>query len=303
MFKKIAVITLMVIALAFSGNAFAQVANSGSNSGAEANAIGGGAQAAQQQGQGQTQGVALDQFNNSFNSEGLRGFAIPADNQYGPVMNFYGKQAPSVQYQDVRTILMYSCMFSEGALEKMASGAFEANLAEFKLINADDIVAPAKAAADGTRWIKIVVSQTALDKVALKGHVSGESRDRSLTMVELMADVALKALKNGANVLHITAFGATHDVFSSGWGIGFNTTMAAIDDLNKGQNRSVVGGGGLGYSSSKAGSRDQGWIQAFALVDAALVYPETPKKPVVAKVTTSDGINTEQTGNHRPVKK
>jgi hypothetical protein len=227
-----------------------------------------------------------------------RDFNAPANYGFGPVMNFYGKQAPSVGYQDVRTILMYSCMFSEGALEKMASGVFESGMAEFKLINADDIVAPAKPAKDGTRWIKIVVSLNPLDKVALKGHVSGEAQDRELTMVELLADVALKALKNGANVLHITAFGATHDVFSSGWGIGFATTAAAIDDLNKGQNRSIVGGGGMGYSSAKAGSRDQGWIQAFALVDDALVYPESPKKPVVAEVKTNDA----QTGNHIPKK-
>jgi len=275
MFKKSLLILVMVVALAFTGNAFAQTANSNANAGASA--IGGGASAEQGQSQGQSQGITLDQFNNSFNSVGLRGFTVPADNVYGPVMNFYGKQAPSVGYQDIRTLLMYATFFTEGALEKMASGAFESGMAEFKLINGDDAVAPAKPAKDGTRWIKIVVSAEPLKNVELKGHVSGEARDRSLTMVELLADVALKALRNGANVLHITAFGATHDVFSTGWGIGFNTTMAVIDDVDKGQNRSMVGGGGFGYSSSKAGSRDQAWIQAFALVDPNLVYPETKK--------------------------
>jgi hypothetical protein len=234
---------------------------------------------------------ATGDINSGNTTYGGRDFNTPGNYQFGPVMNFYGKQAPSVGYQDVRTILMYSCMFSEGALEKMSSGVFESGMAEFKLVNADDIVAPAKPAKDGTRWIKIVVSMDALKDVALKGHVSGEAQDRELTMVELLADIALKALKNGANVLHITAFGATHDVFSSGWGIGFATTAAAIDDLNKGQNRSIVGGGGMGYSSAKAGSRDQGWIQAFALVDDKLVYPESPKKEVKAEI---------QTGNHIP---
>jgi hypothetical protein len=272
-FAVIAILALLSVP------AFAQQTNIGTGAGANADSQAGAAAFG-----------STGDINSGNTTYGGRDFNVPGNYQYGPVMNFYGKQAPSVGYQDVRTILMYSCMFSEGALEKMSSGAFESGMAEFKLINGNDIVAPAKAAADGTRWIKIVVSMEALKDAALKGHVSGEAQDRELTMVELLADIALAALKNGANVLHVTAFGATHDVFSSGWGIGFNSTMAAIDDMNKGQNRSVVGGGGLGYSSSKAGSRDQSWIQAFALVDADLKYPESTKKEIKAEV---------QTGNHK----
>jgi hypothetical protein len=291
--KNISKIFAIFAVLAFlSVPASAQQSNSGIGAGANADAN---ANAEAGASSGSNSSIDSHDVNTAVSN---RDFNVPGNYQFGPVLNYYGKQTPSVGYQDVRTIIMYSCMFSEGALEKMSSGVIESGMAEFKLINGDDIVAPAKAAADGTRWIKVVVSLEALKGAALKGHVSGEAQDRELTMVELLADVALKALKNGANTLHITAFGATHDVFSSGWGIGFNTTLAAIDDLNKGQNRSIVGGGGLGYSSAKAGSRDQGWIQAFALVDSTLVYPESPKKPVVAQVKTE----TTQTGNHIPKK-
>jgi len=290
--KNIFAIVAVLAMFLMTVPAFAQQSNTGSGAGANAGATSG----------ANAYGSTGD-INSGNTNIGGRDFNSPGSYGFGPVLNYYGKQTPSVGYQDIRTIIMYSCMFSEGALKKMSSGMMESGMAEFKLINGNDIVAPAKAAADGTRWIKIVVSLDALKDVQLKGHVSGEAQDRELTMIELMSDVALKAMNGGANVLHITAFGATHDVFSSGWGIGFATTAAAIDDMNKGQNRSIVGGGGFGYSSAKAGSRDQGWIQAFALVDNNMVYPEAAKPVVAMKTDAAGKTEPAQTGNHIPVVK
>jgi len=89
-------------------------------------------------------------------------------------------------------------------------------------------------------------------------------------------------MQNGCNVIHFTAQGAVRDVFSTGWGIGFNSTQAQVysSDFSK----SNVTTGGTGYSSAKAGTRDLAWLQGFGLIDRDLVYPALAMAPVVATV-------------------
>jgi hypothetical protein len=104
--------------------------------------------------------------------------------------------------------------------------------------------------------------------MAFIGFVTARSDHRKTTMVEVMAKAALEAMEVGANVIHFTAQGAVRDVFSSGWGIGFNTTQAQIYG-----DKSNVTSGGTGYSSAKAGVRDLAWLQGFALIDYTITPP------------------------------
>jgi hypothetical protein len=149
---------------------------------------------------------------------------------------------------------------------------------KFKL--ASELTPDAKAAEDGIRWIKIVVSVKKGDRVSgamLKGYVTTWSEDPDALMSEVMAQGALDALRNGCNVYHITGKGAVRDAIANGWGIGFNTTQAQI--YGGGEDRSNVSSAGLGYSHAEAGTRDMPWLQGTALVVLDLAYPALKKAP------------------------
>lgn len=194
---------------------------------------------------------------------------------------------------------MYSCWFTEGALEEMAAtGLFGKTEADVRIINMNAMAKPA--AEDGkTRWIKVVVQTTPMKGVTFKGFVTARATAMDATMVNVLANAALDALRKGANVIHFSAQGAVRDVFSKGWGIGIGTTFASIMDSKGDQDRSGVAYGGTGFSSAKAGTRDLPWLQGFALVDEAAVYPKLPVAPAPVKV----GADAPQTGNHIPAKK
>jgi len=289
--KKFLTIATVVCFLVTAGMASAQQTT---NNASGAAAIGFG-NTAQGQGQGQTQAIngplSVDnRVNEAADLNNGRGFPIPGDVQYGPVINYFGQPLPSEGFQPVEQLLMYSCWFTEGSLESMLKGVESAD-AEFKVANKN--IADAKTAEDGaTRWIKIIISRDKQEG-KLKGFITAKSENIDTTMTEVMAKAALTALKNGCNVIHFTAQGAVRDVMTSGWGIGFNTTQAQVytGDLSKGN----ISSGGFGYSSAKAGTRDLPWLQGFGLIDANLVYPTLDEAPVTAPAPAP-----AQTGNHKP---
>jgi hypothetical protein len=167
--------------------------------------------------------------------------------------------------------------------------------ASVKVVNAKP---NAKLDADGkTKWIKIVIQKAPMTGLKFKGFVTATSDSMDATMVQVMGKAALEALKKGANVIHFTAQGAVRDAFSSGWGIGFGSTFAKLYDNDNNQDVSGVGYAGMGYSKAKAGMRDMPWLQGFALVDPALVYP---KLETAAVNPASVVAEPAQTGNHKP---
>jgi len=247
-----------------------------------------------QQGQGQGQGQSID-MGTSIGSDMTRGrgFTIPGDVQYGPVLNYFGQPLPSEGFQPLEQVLMYSCWFTDGALKSMLKGVEDAE-AEFKVGNlyVDDA---ALATEDGkTKWIKVVISVNKYDNpnAAFKGFITARSDDKRTTMTEVMAKAAQEAMMNGCNVIHFTAQGAVRDVFSSGWGIGLSTTQASIHGNNF--RDSNVSSGGLGYSSATAGTRDLPWLQGFGLVDPDLVYPALPVEEEKEPTQTINGQSNVQ---------
>lgn len=199
-----------------------------------------------------------------------RAFANPGSPQFGPVINYFGQPLPSSAFQPVEQIIMYSCWYSEGALESMLKGVEKVS-AEFKVAN--PLVEDANLADDGkTRWIKVLMTREKYLGANFKGFVTARSENPKTTMVETMAKAALEAMKNGCNVMHFTSQGAVRDVSSFGWGIGFNTTAAEISKTDN--SRSNITSGGFGVSSATAGTRDKPWLQGFGLVDPNLVYPD-----------------------------
>ena len=298
---------MIAVSMIFAGTAMADVTTNGDNSAAAGSSAEATADFGQDQGQEQL--TSIDQLNNSFNTKGMRGFAIPADPNFAPLINSYHKPLPSEGFQPVEELIMYSCWFTQGSLESMLKGVEKAE-AEFKVANSR-IADAAAAPEDGkTKWIKIVISKDKYegDNVGFKGFVTARSENRRTTMTETMAKAALVAIQNGCNVIHFTAQGAVRDAQSFGWGFGFNTTQAQIYD---GQDKSNVSAGGFGVSGGTAGTRDKPWLQGFGLIDADLQYPalDVPfvekedkivKRPAPVK---TDGNQiaanaTPQTGNH-----
>lgn len=302
--KKLIVIVAL-LSLVFSANAFAQTANA--NADANANAIGGGASADQAQQQLMQQGIDLDQFNNSFNSRSMRGFAIPNDVNFPAIMNYFGAQPQSVEYQDVANLITYVNIFSEDTLAAAVSQF--GPKARMKDINVfkQTVAKPGKI--HGQRWIMIVLTAP---KTQIKdskgkvpffvGSVAGWANSEEELMDEVLYATALEALRKGCNVLQLTAQGAAKDAISSGWGIGFNSTYSTITGGggNGGQGIGTVTSGGTGYSKARAGSRDLPWLQGMGLV----VADEELRPAIIARLgeepkASGDG----QTGNHRPAKK
>lgn len=276
--KKLFSVIAIVTVLCFAGTALANDTITNNAAGV----IGVDSQA-----QGQGQGQSIDMGTNV--SE--RGFVVPGEVTYGPLINYFGKPLPSSGFQPVEQLLMYGCWFTEGALKNMLKGVEDAE-AELKVVNLNLDPAPAATEDGETKWIKVVISR---DKyvgadVDYVGPATGRSENAKTTMVEVLAKTALEAIENGCNVLHLTAQGAVRDAFAYGWGIGFASTQAQVYNNSDKSNVSI---GGFGYSSGQAGMRDKPWIQGFGLIDRTLEYPalNVAEAPVKEKYVILNNVH------------
>jgi len=208
---------------------------------------------------GANQNQSID--DHSVNEAMQRGFAVPGGVGYGPVINYYGKPLPSSQFRPVETLLQYACIFTEGALEDIVSGGSD-TIHELEVMRGKDMQVRAKYEKGEPRWIKVIATTEIQADHGLIGYATAEADNRKTSMLEVMAQAALDALREGADVLQITAQGASRDTMTSGWGIGFSGSAAKMFD---GDNGSMIASGGTGYSRAWAGMRDKPWIQATAL--------------------------------------
>ena len=175
---------------------------------------------------------------------------------------------------------MYANVFSEGALEEIIRRGKNADLiVDLNVIRDRNVQVRATYEEGEARWIKIVADTRRLDGHGIIGYITSESDDRKTDMMEVVAGAALAALREGADVLQIVAQGAARDTETSGWGVGFNTTMAST--LGNGDGTMNVSSGGTGYSTAWAGMRDKPWIQANALKSPVKIVG------VVAKADTN----------------
>jgi hypothetical protein len=271
--KVLTIIACLMFVCSLSG-----IAMAGSSATATVNDVSATANNSQGQDQGQTQGqdqgqsqnqnqgqvTTLDHtgINNSFNTNAKPGvsFVVPGDVQYGYLVNHYAAPQKGFEFQSLRTLLMYASLFSEGSLEAILNHS-EGMIHEMKKVN--DSVGPLKADEKGMRYIRVVIIGKPIMDSTLVGFASAQANDMETTSIEVMARVALDALRAGANVIQFTAEGAVLDTEAHGWGIGFNDTFATVSFDPKNSN---VASGGTGYSSATAGLREKPWLQAFALL-------------------------------------
>jgi hypothetical protein len=204
------------------------------------------------------------QIDNTVNEAMERGFANPGHVNYGPVINYYGKPLPTSQFRPVESLLMYATLFSENALKAILKKGNNI-LHELEVVNGPTQVVRAKYAEGKSRWIRIIATSKKQEDHKLIGFATSEAENRKTSMIEVVAQAALDALEEGADVLQIVAQGASRDTMANGWGIGFSSTQAVMGDGATGSGGSNTSVFGLGYSSTQAMMRDKPWIQANAL--------------------------------------
>jgi len=254
--------------------------------------------------QGQSQDIKFDDHSTNTSEAMDRGFPIPGQVQYGPVINYYGKPLPTSQFRPVETLLQYGNVFSEGALEQIVAKGTDI-IHELEVVRGPDQQVRASYEKKEVRWIKIIATTAVQADHGLIGYATSEADDRKTSMLEVVARAALDAIRDGADVLQITAQGAARDTETSGWGIGFNTTMAS--NLGNGQGTMGIATGGTGYSTAWAGMRDKPWIQANVLKSPTKIVgkliekkaePKAEVKPAAATTTVVKKAEPIQTGNH-----
>lgn len=304
------VIIIAIVALTFTiSNVWAQ--DQGSidfQNNNPAGAIGSNNQATSQ---GQGQGQSINTIDNSKNVSEAPGrpYPIGQSPRFGPVINYYGKPLPGAQFRPVESLLMYANVFSEGALEEILRRGKDADLiVDLNVIRDRNVQVRASYEKGEARWIRIVATTQKLENHGIIAYVTSEADDRKTDMMEVVAGAALAALREGADVLQIVAQGAARDTETSGWGIGFNSTMATT--LGNGDGTMNVSSGGTGYSTAWAGMRDKPWIQANALKApekvigvVAKAEPKTQEMTATATPKTDDVLKVEKASVDVPQKK
>jgi hypothetical protein len=221
------------------------------------------------QGQGQGQGQSIDDHsvNEAMDSRPNAG-PVPIPGQPG----WFTTPTPDGSFQSLKTILQFGDVFTEGALEEMAGGKVDVR---YMVTNDKNEVARAKFGDNLKRKIKIVIAKP--EGAKFIAFANGNAKNGKTGSVQVMAAIALDALKDGANVVYFTAEGAHRKVDASGWGIGISGTTTSEHSMTT---------PGMGYSAGKSGPEDMPWLQGAAFVDPKLQLPDSVRVQ-------------DQTGNHR----
>lgn len=163
---------------------------------------------------------------------------------------------PDGDFIAIKDIIQFGSIYSKSALENMAKWGH--TRVTYAMINEDKIETTHKK-------IMIVIDPAAIKKVAKEGthiaFVNGSATDGKTNSIQLMAKMALKALKNGANVITFQAEGAHRKVEAFGWGIGFSYVKSG---------ETGMGTGGTGISGGATGPEDRPWIQGNAFADVEI---------------------------------
>lgn len=97
----------------------------------------------------------------------------------------------------------------------------------------------------------------------LKAVIMVRARNTKVTTLEVLADAGRSAMNvPGRCVVYIVAYGSQNIVKTSGWGIGFNSSVATVNGTN---DLSSISSGGTGYSSGEGMFDDKPWVHAFVV--------------------------------------
>ena len=269
--KKLIIAVICMSLIMVGGNAFAQ-----SLGGATAEAV-----ADAEAVYAPTDNSVNNVYDRKFVNPGV--YPMPQTNGFftspTPDSSFRGMEEFLAIFGDGKIIRM-----SDGAVDKLAKGGFDSEV-NYQVVNEADIVPRAYPKGfKGTKWLYITIEKP--ENLKVVGMIDGEADDNDTNSMMVLGQMGQEVLKDGCNVLVITAEGAHRGVEASGWGIGTAVTGGAVNGTGK---ESVAGGGGTGYTSNGTMTEDMPWLQGYAGVD-----PTKPEFQAAVEVKT-----VEQTGNHK----
>lgn len=222
-----------------SGNDISSDANAGSNATAVINMP-----------QADTRGVGQQTINS--NGHGYRGFPEGANINYPGMPNSLGGiTGKGPQIFDITKLIKIQPVYDAEMLENMDdTGWGDIEVMETTFRDVSDAPLPDEVKAQ----IEQVQGATVVSFIAIRGT------DSDVSSVDLYGYVMNRARNMGADRVQYLDQGPEIVMDSSGWGIGFNTTMATISSS---EGTGTLSGGGTGYSSGTAGYQARPWLQFF----------------------------------------
>lgn len=202
---------------------------------------------------GSTAGAFLDARDYSHNINNVpRGYVVPGDVVYPGIPNlFFPPVDKGPQYLKESVVTKYKTSWTAEELAVRADGK------NIKIITDAPVVPEDKRAAVVVyKGDQRVVKQVDI----LCVYTDGEKANSE----DVFEEAAAKARAIGANAIEFIGDGVTPEMKTSGWGIGFNVTGAAIAGGE--QATSILSSGGTGYSTGKAKYNKLPWGQFYALV-------------------------------------
>lgn len=200
--------------------------------------------------QADTRGLGQQTINS--NGHGYRGFPEGANINYPGMPNSLGGiTTKGPQLFDITKLIKIQSTYNEKMLENMDdTGWGDVEVMETTFTDVSDLPLPAEVKAQ----IEQVQGAQVVSFIALR------AKDSDVSSVDLYSYVMKRAYEAGADRVQYLDQGPEIVMSSSGWGIGFNTTMATI---SSGEGTGTLTGGGTGYSSGTAGYQARPWLQFF----------------------------------------
>lgn len=197
-----------------------------------------------------TRGVGQQTINS--NGHGYRGFPEGANINYpGMPSSLGGITTKGPQIFDITKLIKIQPIYDAEMLENMDdTGWGDIEVMETTFRDVSDAPLPDEVKAQ----IEQVQGATVVSFIAIRGT------DSDVSSVDLYGYVMNRARKMGADRVQYLDQGPEIVMDSSGWGIGFNTTMATISSS---EGTGTLSGGGTGYSSGTAGYQARPWLQFF----------------------------------------
>lgn len=249
--KIVGIICVMMFVCFLAGNASAETS---ATANAGASAQGGGAIV---DNSAQGGGATVDNSDHSTNTVRNYEVVVPGNIPIPGTNGFFTSPTPDSSFRSAKELLRFGDKFTEGALESIASnGNVDMN---YDYMNGLVKVSDEELA--NRRWIKIILDDGKVEGFSARAIVDAEADDADTNSLQVIAKLALKALRDGCNALVLTAEGAHRVVEADGWGVGFYTVGGAVG--NDGL-RSVNGGGGTGYAHNATATEDRPWVQGYA---------------------------------------
>jgi len=195
-----------------------------------------------------------DLITENINMRGVRGFASAADISHVGIPSYFGPATKNANVQPADTMLMFKDTFTRAEVESYLKGTRVDHNRE-----GEDIDAKYKTA---NQTIKVIMTPPARGTVIQTALITTSAETKDTESKDVLYTALMTGLDSGADLLLITAEGASTVMKSFGWGIGMSYTRAT---LSADETTGGVSAGGLGISGGKAGYKSLPWIQAIGL--------------------------------------